>query len=331
MKVIIKSAIGIIFEAIFSVVYKKISIRIILMYHRVAKEMPSNQFYDPGMYISADSLENHIKQIRKYFKIVTLNEIINIDKSRRDCFCAITFDDGWYDNYLFAYPILKKYDIPATIFLPINYIGTENEFWFQVFWDAAQTAYDKGILNRFIKDLSIYLPDRTASIGESLKDIVESLKRIQPVELNQILQNISKSFQLKTDFRRNTINWKEVKEMENEGILFGSHGANHFILTDIDSNCKKNEIVESFKFLEKKLNNFSAFFCYPNGEWDNECINIVKSIGYKGAVTTKLGILGKRQNVFLLNRIGMHNDISNKRGLFWFRIFQAIAGIKGSK
>jgi hypothetical protein len=72
----------------------------------------------------------------------------------------------------------------------------------------------------------------------------------------------------------------------------------------------------------------ALFFSYPNGDWDDEAVSLVKAAGYKGAVTTELGCNGASTNPYLLRRVALHEDISRTSPLLWFRIFQALTARK---
>jgi len=100
---------------------------IVLMYHRVLAESENKDNLHPGMYVSTLSLDLHLRYLSKYYSIVTLDELqqwklgrMSFEKTP----CVITFDDGWRDNYTNAFPLLKKYDVPATIFLVTGAIDT---------------------------------------------------------------------------------------------------------------------------------------------------------------------------------------------------------------
>ena len=325
MKRNVKSIVGNFFYLFFPLLCRNRKLRIVLMYHRVIDCLPDDKFFDSGMYVTAHALEKHILQIRKYFQIVPLAEILNPNVTVNENICAITFDDGWYDNYQFAFPVLKKHNVPASIFLPVKYIGTDRQHWFQVFWETARYASANGVLSNFTSDLCRSLSGYVTLEDATLKTIMLHLKHFPPAKLDQLMNTIQEKYGSRYSTTRSTMNWDEVNEMENHNISFGSHSLNHFILTSLDSTQKCKEITDSFKFLSQKLSNFLPFFCYPNGNWDDECIQYVQAAGYQGAVTTRRGSVTQHQNSFLLNRIGMHEDISSSDGLFWFRIFQALA------
>lgn len=92
---------------------------LVLSYHRVY----------PGYHINPETFEWQMKTLKEKFTPLALDEAVAFARGdltlKKDGF-AITFDDGWADNFIYAYPILKKYQIPATIFVPTNFISNTN-------------------------------------------------------------------------------------------------------------------------------------------------------------------------------------------------------------
>ena len=104
------------------------------MYHRVLPHKEVEYGLQAGMYVEPETFEMQIEYLKKYFNIIQLSEINNHTitsqiTSWKSPTCILTFDDGWYDFYLYVFPILKKYRVPATVFLPTRYINTEDIFW----------------------------------------------------------------------------------------------------------------------------------------------------------------------------------------------------------
>lgn len=144
----IKEGLGSLFERYFSLLPFLKNINIIFMYHRVVKNMPK-EMHDPALFVSADTFEMHIKEAAKLFDIIPLENMFQITKGNRRQ-CAITFDDGWIDNYEIAFPILKKYKVPATIFLPVSFINSKRCFWFENLYDIAKLSVAKNVEQLFI-------------------------------------------------------------------------------------------------------------------------------------------------------------------------------------
>ncbi len=101
---------------------------LIIGYHRILpRSHPEYKKMQPGMRVEPEILEMHIQTLKKYFEIIDLNEWIERVKMGKPVpkkACALTFDDGWADNYEYAFPILKKENVPATIFLVSSMVGT---------------------------------------------------------------------------------------------------------------------------------------------------------------------------------------------------------------
>jgi len=88
---------------------------IVLAYHRVTDDVEN-----PAMEVSLKNFNRQIKYLKKHYRIATLNTVLNIlrdnGEAREDC-VALTFDDGYVDNFFNVYLTLKKYGLPATFFL----------------------------------------------------------------------------------------------------------------------------------------------------------------------------------------------------------------------
>lgn len=93
---------------------------LILLYHSVNSKTDYIHSVDP------EDFESQMRFINRYFNLVCLEDIdkyLNDEKELGDINMAVTFDDGFRDNYFEAFPILKKYNVPATIFLTIDNIN----------------------------------------------------------------------------------------------------------------------------------------------------------------------------------------------------------------
>ena len=297
---------------------------VILTYHRVLSEKElSEQFVQPGMYVRDDVFEMQMRFLREHFEILSFSELLSLWKNKlwdkRTRYCVITFDDGWLDNYLYAYPILKKYQIPATIFLPTGFIGTSEWFW------PDRIGY---LLARYVK-ASVQQPldflcdrypllKRARGDGvEQINSIIETCKELPEEEIERMIEEMSQELGLDSPPGRIVMNWSEVEKMSASGVSFGSHSATHKILTTISTKDVENELKVSLKTLKRENVTAVPVFCYPNGNFTHTIAEQVKEAGYEAAVTVRFGFeTQKPANLFELKRIGVHNDITSTVPLF---------------
>lgn len=298
----------------------------ILMYHRVLSKKELDQHYvQPGMYVLDDVFDMQMRFMKEHFHIISFQELLNIwenknfDETKR--YCVITFDDGWLDNYTNAYPTLKKYDIPATIFLPTSYIGTNKSFW------PDKLAF----LLLKIATLSYKLPDSILSKYPWLRDfhidriesVINEWKVSTEQEIEHRIDEVAEALKLELPEDRKILNWQEIEEMSRDKISFGSHSSTHKILTNHTAEVVQKEVVDSLSVLRNQQINYLNVFCYPNGNYNDAIAEIVKDAGYDAAVTTKLGVeKGVPGNRFSLKRTGVHNDITSTESLFAFHLYR---------
>ncbi len=102
---------------------------VVLMYHRVLPDAPHRDV-DPGMFVTASAFEHHLRLLRSRYELVTIDAFGEWMAGQRQLTrppCAITFDDGWRDNYDVAFPLLQRYNATATVFLVTSWIGQRDD------------------------------------------------------------------------------------------------------------------------------------------------------------------------------------------------------------
>lgn len=212
--------------------------------------------------------------------------------------CHITFDDGDKSFYEVAYPILKKYQIPATIFVsPLMCLERKN-FWFQEIRNYNDLELKKIISEEFQLDpefLSLY----------TLKSILKTLKVDQIWHVIRIYQN---KFNIKPKECMN-MNSNQLKEIDQHGLIaIGAHTLRHPILANEDDEKSDFEISESIRGLESILGHEIKYFSYPNGfpeiDFDQREINILKKNGIKLAFSTGTKNFSLNNNPLSIYRFG---------------------------
>ncbi len=301
---------------------------LVLMYHRVLPlDFSAARTEQPGMIVSPETLEMHLRVIGDYFEVVHLDDWIqNVTEGRAipAQACAITFDDGWRDNFVYAYPILKTFGSRATIFLVSNFVDRPEEFWpncvarlLGLVAAGASVDIFPGCLADRIADVLVAVQSRGSATPDLIDQAICTLKQIDEQEMHAALCECPED----VNAERNLLNRIEIAEMETDDLIrFGSHGSTHRRLhAGIGEQDLVTEVAESKRVLSEICRCKVNLFCYPNGDVSSRAVSMVRQ-NYIGAVTTANGWHSPGQDHFLVNRIGVHNDISDTRSAFITRI-----------
>jgi peptidoglycan/xylan/chitin deacetylase (PgdA/CDA1 family) len=300
----------------------------VLVYHRVLCPDNSPDIYvQPGMYVSDKSFESQVAFLKKKYQIIFLDEMIEKIKNNDKLggFCSITFDDGWVDNYTNAFPILKKFQACATIYLATDYIGAQKLFWPEeicLHLERECLTREKIPINfphvlMFYNDIKKHISLKKDSY---LNKVIEVMKGYLPYERNNILEY----FREMGDFSYHSsqmLSWEEVDEMKKSGLIkFGAHTAGHEILDQLPISVARDEILKSKKAIEQKLGVKVTSFAYPNGNYNENIKKVLQENDFSGAVTNQKGYLIRGTSLMEIPRISIHEDISNTVPMFIGRI-----------
>ena len=306
---------------------------LVLMYHRILPlDDERTQTEEPGMTVTPETFRQHIHILKQYFDIVKLADWIQLKSEGKILpakSCAITFDDGWVDNYEFAFPILKESNVPATIFVVSDMVGKNAIFWperltrlvnqvskhYPQFWSHPELQWLQ-------KDTKNYCFSGKLPTREELSSLIASMKNYSDQEMNDRLAHTENTLQIEAGVDRpSLLNWDQVTELVNSGLVeIGSHTCHHVRLNaKTPSDLIRNEIINSKAVIGKNVGQTAKTFCFPNGDHCSLSLDLVKQ-NYRGAVTTQSGWNTADADVHQLRRIGIHQDIAYDKTAFLARI-----------
>jgi glycosyltransferase involved in cell wall biosynthesis/peptidoglycan/xylan/chitin deacetylase (PgdA/CDA1 family) len=287
----------------------------IFLFHRVLpKEEP---FFEPELSTELSVFSDFLDWIDERYRVISVDELVARQQDRCDRkrpLCAITFDDGWVDNYRYAFPELSRRKMPATIFLPFRFIGTRRRFWQELmglFFIELQKNPSLISTLEHLARRSPWFPPFDSYRGDyiAVRRLLLSRPGREAWEFAEQLIETAGLLSKLSD--RSFLNWNEVEEMRNGSISFGSHTMNHMILTTAPPATGEEEIRLSREELERQLKGKVSGFSYPWGAIGRSSHEQVRQSGYGYAVTTRPGLVKQDTDPYLLPRIPISDSILN--------------------
>lgn len=306
---------------------------LVMMYHRVLPAgHPERATEQPGMLVSPETLELHIDILKRHTELMHLDDWITAHAQGkllpRNC-SVLTFDDGWLDNYRYAYPVLRRTRAPATIYLVSDLVGTSYAFWPNRLARLLSGALDEATVARFPAPLAERVRQCRAGVAgvldsravDALMDFCKGV--YTDAEMNTALDEVQRvdSVFAARDAGRDLMDWNEIREMGSDDLVrFGSHSRRHTrLLERLDPAVMADEVDGSLAAIEKELGKRPTTFCYPNGDHSARAVDAVRG-RYLAAVTTRRGWNTPSTDRYLLNRVGVHDDVSSSRIAFLSRL-----------
>jgi peptidoglycan/xylan/chitin deacetylase (PgdA/CDA1 family) len=295
----------------------------ILMYHRFSE-------VDETYKTSRRALTAHLEYVTSHYKVISLAEVSGLLKDGRAVppnSCVITIDDGYRDAYETAFPMLKKFGVPATIFVVTDFLDGKCWIWTDKMRyvthatekNEAEIAVNGETLKLRLTDTdsrftaAARINTRLKTLGEKERDAaISALAR----ELDVAIPNLPPA-----EFAPMT--WDEAREMDSGGVAVESHTITHPILTNVEDGSLLEELIGSRARLETELQREVKMFCYPNGNCAAREFSAARAAGYDCAVTTDLRLSKCGDDRFALPRIDAENELS--------RFAQAVSGFDGLK
>jgi glycosyltransferase involved in cell wall biosynthesis len=288
----------------------------VFMFHRILP--PGQPCYADEMSATPEVLDDFLGWLTTHYEVVPLAELSRVSPGRvssRRPLCGVTFDDGWVDNYEHAFPILKKHNVPATIFLATGFVGTERRLWQDRLWrtlDVGAGKFDPAEVAARLWGRFPWCPVLSA------EDItVEGLRRVlmkaSSHDADEFVERLEElTGQAFAPGERGFLNWEEVREMDRAGVEFGSHTHNHTLLTAVSPAVSLEEVRRSKVDLEQVLDHEVTSFSYPWGRTVGHITRQVAESGFERAVTAEVALRNGSPNPFLISRIPVSGPVLTK-------------------
>ncbi len=285
---------------------------LILTYHRFSRETNPSK-------TSAAEFAAHLAYLKKYNHVLSLSETakhLEEGKPLPRGATVITIDDGYTDAYDVAFPLLKKYDFPATLFAVTDFLDGKLWLWTDLMRYVLSETKRDFLSIKFENDEKVEMKLSDAQQRLTAANRINShLKKLpnqqKEAKIKEIAETLSVKIPALPTAEYAPVSWAQAREMDENNLRVESHTVTHPILTNINQAQLDYELQASRKRLENEFNRTVETFCYPNGSLNETVWQSVKNNGYKCAVTTNYGFNGQGANPFLLNRIDAQSAIES--------------------
>lgn len=258
----------------------------IVLYHGVGSTGGVGIYNYRGKIVSPETFARHLAYYAAHYTVLPLDEAVSRlmrGEPMPPYPLAITFDDGYRNNYTHAFPLLKSRNMPATVFLTTDFVDRNEPLWV----DRLEYAIGTGSCE----------PDRVHKLARDAHER-ERLKRLPHDKRLRALAAIETACGTRlTDLTGERavyapLTWEEVREMAAHGIMFGAHTESHPILSTMPREDARAEVEGSLAVLRAHCGAVSTVFAYPNGQTgdvSDETRELVRAAGFSAALTTVPG------------------------------------------
>jgi peptidoglycan/xylan/chitin deacetylase (PgdA/CDA1 family) len=254
-------------------------------YHRLGN--PEDCQFDRGVFSCGQGeFREHLGLIKRRFEVIGLERIpwlLNHRPIGRRPYALITFDDGYFDNYALALPMLREFDMTATFFIPTAFIGSRRiPWWDEIAWTLRHASVRqlrlRGVNEVFslepdaVERTTIRILDRVATrsdipMGEQVDEMREACRPREPMNSVNLFMD-----------------WPQVRALRAAGMDIGAHTHTHPVLSHLDDAAQKQELETSRGILEQELREMVHAVAYPGGQqfsYTRRTCRLAQSVGFQ--------------------------------------------------
>ena len=253
-----------------------------------------------------------MQYIKRHYRVLSVKQMAEElkDPGARGQGVVVTFDDGYVGTFTEAFPLLQKYDIPATVYLTAGAIETGEIAWYDRIFLRFQRA---GSYLRLALDTprEFRLSSYAARI-DAAAEVVTYLRSVSDEQRLRWCAKFEEAIPLGAeDLRGAMMSWQQVRAMHQAGVSFGAHTMTHPVASRLRPEVLKQEVCESKRLIEDRLTDSVADFAFPFGK-PQDCGTVgaafLQPLGFRTALTTIVGVNTSGADAFRLRRMNIGGD-----------------------
>ena len=275
-----------------------------LIFHRVL-QVPDPMF--PGE-MHAAQFNAVCGWLRRWFNVLPLDQAVQrlADGSLPARAATITFDDGYADNHDIALPILQRHGLNATFFVATGFLNG-GCMWNDTLIESVRRCPREtlDLTGTPLFELGCLPLQTLAQRRQAIERLIGAVKYLAQPERNHCVSAVAKcaAAPLPNDLMMTD---DKVRMLRRAGMVVGAHTVSHPILARLSHDRIRDEIVRSRDTLQYLLDEPVALFAYPNGKPDQDylanAVDVVRSLGFAAAMSTKWGAARQSSDLFQLPR-----------------------------
>jgi len=292
--------------------------KIVVLYYHSIQDDPGRcaKIFVPGIVHSSRLFQQQMEFVAKRFDPVTMDDVVRFLRGEAELPSrpvAVTFDDGYADNFEIAAPILNRLGIRGLFNIVVGSIESPRPPWFcRLHYAFMTTRMQSWVDSAAQCTRSLVAPgDRTIAFRLASQRCATSVDEAQAGIISTIEQELEVEPLTIKDCPMMT--WDQVRALRTAGHMIGSHSLTHPNLAYVDESIQWREISESRTQLENQLGATVTHFSYPNPimypNFSSRTVESTRRAGYAMASTMMTGPVRTSHDPHLIPRVPAPSDM----------------------
>ncbi len=283
---------------------------VVLMYHEIADDSDEIEAWTV---VRKSEFIRQMEYVSAHFDILSMEDALERMETGRNCSkkpaALITFDDGYNGNNRVLLPIVKSMNLPVTVFVASWAVKEGLLYWYDRIINALQGNAPRTLdLRRLALGNYSINRYRGAENWREIERLLRDLKALDPHERASTVESILSELvpQEGRPYSLSPMSHEELVEISGCPLMtIGAHSHCHNILTQLSGEEIRKSVKTSKELLEEWTGRRIRYFSYPNGNFDDGVVDIIRDLGFECGFTTVPRPWGKEDSVFTIPRIGV--------------------------
>jgi peptidoglycan/xylan/chitin deacetylase (PgdA/CDA1 family) len=288
----------------------------ILAYHRVDLPESKSDRLDPTLLSATPGQFSHqMHFLAQHYRVLALDDLLSaLDSARAlpPCSVLVTFDDGYRDFRDYAWTVLQRWQIPATLFVATNYPGGDGQgFWWDRLYHAIAVTARQELYHPQLGSWPLVNAHQKAQAFENVTLLIKGMEHQRAMV---VVDEIGEHLEAPPNGAADLLTWQEIRRMNTAGLSVCAHSRSHANLSALTLQGARQEIVGAQGDLRRELGQTWPVFAYPYGQSADisaGLMEILRDAGFRAAMTTIPGhnVMG-RTDPLRLRRVGLAPHLS---------------------